>query len=121
MLKLELEMPLLAKADVIVCGGGAAGVAAAIAAARNGADTVLVEKAGYAGGMMTGGLLPSIISMTDRRNMLAGGICREMVDELSSRMGVKADYFWQNINPELLKVLLDEMLVSSEVRVFFGL
>ncbi|MBP5638440.1 MAG: FAD-dependent oxidoreductase [Victivallales bacterium] len=46
---------VLAEADVIVCGGGTAGVVAAIAAARNGARTVLVEGQGSLGGMMTFG------------------------------------------------------------------
>ena len=46
---------ILPEADVVVCGGGTAGVVAAIAAARNGARTVLVEAAGALGGMMTFG------------------------------------------------------------------
>jgi hypothetical protein len=43
------------QADVVVTGGGSAGVVAAIAAARNGADVLLVERHGFLGGMMTGG------------------------------------------------------------------
>ena len=43
--------------DVLVVGGGPSGVAAAISAARNGANTLLVEKDGFLGGMSTAGLL----------------------------------------------------------------
>ncbi len=51
----EVSAEVLPAADVVVAGGGTAGVAAALAAARNGAKTVLVEKAGFLGGMLTGG------------------------------------------------------------------
>jgi len=43
--------------DVVVVGGGPGGIGAAVAAARNGADTVLIERYGYLGGMGTGGLV----------------------------------------------------------------
>ena len=51
------KTPVIAKADVVVCGGGPSGVMAAIAAARNGAKTLLVEKYGFLGGMATAGLV----------------------------------------------------------------
>lgn len=46
-----------AEVDVVVAGGGPAGFAAATAAARNGAKTILVERYGYLGGLATGGLV----------------------------------------------------------------
>ena len=46
----EIDVPLVAECDVLVVGGGSAGSAAAIAAARKGADVVLVEKYGFLGG-----------------------------------------------------------------------
>ena len=49
------EIEVSASADVIVAGGGTAGITAAIAAARNGADVLIVEKNGYLGGLMTAG------------------------------------------------------------------
>ena len=50
-----VETRIVADVDVVVAGGGTAGVVAAIAAARNGASVFLVERRGYLGGMMTGG------------------------------------------------------------------
>ena len=49
--------------DVIVVGGGPAGVCAAIAAARQGAKTLIIEQNGFCGGMATAGMVMSIISI----------------------------------------------------------
>ena len=51
----QLEMEVLPEVDVVVAGGGTAGVAAALAAARGGANVMLVERYGYLGGMITAG------------------------------------------------------------------
>ena len=52
--------PLLGEADLVVLGGGPAGLAAAVAGARRGARTVLVERYGFLGGMGTaGGVAPA--------------------------------------------------------------
>ena len=50
-----VKTEIVAQADILVAGGGTAGAVAAIAAARNGADVLLVERQGFLGGMMTGG------------------------------------------------------------------
>lgn len=52
--------------DVAVCGGGPAGVAAAIASASSGAKTILIERLGRLGGMGTSGLVNQIPLKTDR-------------------------------------------------------
>ena len=51
----ERETPVIAETDVLVCGGGPAGFAAALSAARNGVDAGLVERYGFLGGMGTAG------------------------------------------------------------------
>lgn len=69
--------------DVLVVGGGSAGVGAAIAAARNGAGTILMERFGYLGGLATGGLVLCIMPMSDGTNeQQIAGICQELVDRL---------------------------------------
>ena len=50
------ETNIFAETDVVVVGAGPAGVTAAITAAREGANTLLVERYGHLGGMATGGL-----------------------------------------------------------------
>ena len=53
----ERRTPIRHETEVLVVGGGSAGVAAAVAAARGGAETMLVERLGYLGGLATGGLI----------------------------------------------------------------
>ena len=72
--------------DVVVVGGGPGGIGAAVAAARNGADTVLIERYGYLGGMGTGGLVTIIPCLSDfDGNMQIGGINQEWIDRLDKR------------------------------------
>ena len=59
------ETRVAREADVVVVGGGPGGIGAAVAAARNGADTVLIERYGHLGGMGTGGLITIIPLLTD--------------------------------------------------------
>ncbi len=54
------QTPVYGEVDVVVCGGGVAGVAAAVCAARGGADVLLVERYGYLGGLATGGLVITV-------------------------------------------------------------
>ena len=54
------EVKVFRECDVVVVGGGPGGIGAAVSAARNGADTVLIERYGYLGGMGTGGLVTII-------------------------------------------------------------
>ena len=80
------ETPVLAETDVLVVGGGSAGVAAAVAAAREGADVILVERYGQLGGLATGGLIILLLTLDDGRgNQVVGGLCQELVDRLNAR------------------------------------
>lgn len=77
------ELPVCHQTDVLVVGGGPAGVAAAVAAARNGAKTALIERYGHLGGMATGGLVILIPFLTDGTGQqVLGGLLQEMVDRL---------------------------------------
>lgn len=72
--------------DVVVVGGGPGGIGAAVSAARNGADTVLVERYGYLGGMGTGGLVTFIPCLSDfNGTMQIAGINQEWIERLSLR------------------------------------
>jgi len=101
--------------DVLVCGGGCAGVAAALAAARSGAKTLLVEKAPFAGGIITSVGLPyfdGIANIRDNRIVVRG-----IAIELLSKSGVcKPDARTvEKHNPTIpntfeFKLLLDALL-----------
>lgn len=117
----NIELPILADGEVIVCGGGVAGVAAALVAARSGAKVILIEQMGACGGMSTSGLVPVFIHMSDRKNLVASGICHEIIQEMCNRMGCqKINYIWQHINPEILKSVYDDKLAEAGVKVYLG-
>ncbi len=77
------DIPVYRKCDVLVVGGGPAGTAAAASAARLGADTVLIERYGYLGGMSTGGFVLYIDRQTDwRGKRVIAGFAAELLDRL---------------------------------------
>ncbi len=78
-------------ADVAVVGGGPGGIGAALAAARSGADTVLIERYEHLGGMGTGGLVTIIPNLSDfNGKQQIAGITQEWIDRLNLREA--ADY-----------------------------
>jgi len=78
--------PVAHETEVLVVGGGSAGVAAAVAAARAGAQVLLAERYGYLGGLATGGLILLLLTLDDGRGRQAvGGLCQEVVDRLAAR------------------------------------
>ena len=77
------ETKVFYEADVVVVGGGPGGHSAAVAAARNGAKTVLLERYNHLGGMATGGLVIQITKMSDgTKEQQIGGLCQEWIDRL---------------------------------------
>ena len=66
--------------DVIICGGGVAGIAAALAAARQGARTLLLEKEYALGGLATLGLIVIYLPLDDGEGVqMSGGIAEELL------------------------------------------
>src|SRR5439155_18318 len=83
------RVPVTSRVDVLVVGGGSAGLSAAVAAARNGAEVLLVERFSYIGGLATGGLIILLLTMDDGAGHQAvGGICQEIVDRMDARNAV---------------------------------
>ncbi|MBN1345156.1 MAG: FAD-dependent oxidoreductase [Phycisphaerae bacterium] len=120
----EREIPSRLAVDVLVVGGGPAGIAASLSAARLGASVLLVEQQGCLGGLGTSGLVPGFCPMSDGERVIVGGIGREVVDRLRERGGTGADdgpeqWDWIAFNPESLKVLYDEMVGEAGVGVRF--
>jgi len=113
------ETPVVAEADVAVIGAGTAGFVAALAAARNGARTALIERWGYAGGAAVGGL---VITIPEAAGIW--GIEREFHERLLARGGAICVPLPNGNNHVHLsapdcKILGDEMLREAGVTVYY--
>ncbi|CAN5490361.1 FAD-dependent oxidoreductase [soil metagenome] len=88
-MRYEQEIPVRDVGEVLVVGAGPGGLAAAIASARNGASTTLVERFGYLGGNLTAGLVgPCMTSYSlDGQQQLINGIYEEMVIRMEAQGG----------------------------------
>jgi FAD dependent oxidoreductase len=76
--------PLVASSDVVVVGGGPAGVTAAVAAARTGASVTLVERYGYLGGLASGGMVLVLDDMVNGAEVTVRGLVTEYVERMKS-------------------------------------
>lgn len=109
--------------DVIVCGGGPSGVATALAAARRGARTLLLERYGFCGGMATAALVNPWAGHeytepgTRRKGSLIGGIFKEVCMRLHARGGYGSALSASAFDEELLKHVYDQMLLTAGVTV----
>ena len=140
------EIKVYHEADVVVVGGGPGGHSAAVAAARNGANVVLVERYGHLGGMASGGLVLLIPHMSDgTKEQQIAGLCQEWLDRLAVRNAVvmpkkeelgsddkKVISRWfgyspmfvrqgrvrlsANVDTEILKCVLNDMLEEAGVK-----
>jgi 2-polyprenyl-6-methoxyphenol hydroxylase-like FAD-dependent oxidoreductase len=78
------ETPVVAQTDVLVVGGGPAGLCAAVEAARLGARVVVAERYGHLGGLASGGEVIVLDDMADRRQKTVGGLCDEVIARLEA-------------------------------------
>lgn len=112
----EVEIPVIETVDVIVVGGGVAGFSAAVSAAREGASTILIERYGYLGGMVTGGLVVRLEGFGDGQKQVIRGIGQEMIDRLKQEGGARVSGCDVSVDPELLKCILFRMTGEAGVR-----
>lgn len=111
--KEQLSTPVVDSYDVIVVGGGPAGIGAAVTAGRKGLKTLIIEQYGFFGGMWTAALVNPFFDTENK-----GGLVREMVDELSAQG--KFGAFWGiTYDFEAMKKLLDEKIRAAGVTVLF--
>jgi ribulose 1,5-bisphosphate synthetase/thiazole synthase len=111
------DIPVVADVDVVVAGGGPAGVAAATAAARLGARTLLVERYGHLGGLATGGLVLLMDDLFDRQGQRCiGGILWEAMERLKVIDGLAEERPTRlHADSELLKVVCDDLCSEAGV------
>ncbi|MGD0794681.1 MAG: FAD-dependent oxidoreductase [Dehalococcoidales bacterium] len=110
--------------DVVVVGGGPGGIGSAVAAARNGAKTVLIERYSHLGGMATGGLvniIPNLSDISGKQHVF--GIVQEMIDRLDKRGGASypAKKDWGTTDRKLVDYYLDAGLGWFYVRQDFNI
>ncbi|HML47517.1 MAG TPA: FAD-dependent oxidoreductase, partial [Clostridia bacterium] len=113
--------------DVLVVGGGVSGVCAAVASARNGAKTLLVERYGFCGGTLTNAGVGPMMTFHAGARQVVGGLAQEIVDRLMAR-GASPGHvedttgYCATVTPfdaEQLKQVHDEMLAESGCRVLY--
>lgn len=108
-IRLEEEVAIEHEVDVLVVGGGSAGFGAAITAARNGMDTLLVEQQGCLGGLVTLGLVNFLGSYRE-------GVGKELFERLQAEGAVGG----QICDHEITKFIMEQMVLGSEAEILYG-
>ena len=131
-------LPVTDRFDVAVAGGGIAGIAAALSAARAGAKTVLIENQFILGGLATAGLVTIYLPLCDGNgHQVSFGICEELI-RLSEQYGKdepiptawndpaatveeKAEHRFRNrYHPNVFAIQCEQLLLAAGVEIFYG-
>lgn len=132
----EKRVPVTHGADVVVVGGGTGGAPAAIAAARNGVDVLVVERANCLGGVTTGGLMTRMDvshaywGRVPHEKRVARGLYLELVERCRARGGLIEEYAVKRylagmlsgvevFDPQVLKFVLQQMAEKAGVRLLY--
>jgi len=119
------DVPVRDEVDVLVVGAGLGGVSAAVAAARTGARTLLIERNGFPGGVATAGMCCSVFNCfyTPNHELIVRGNSLEFVDELAKTGGTKSN--WHNHKGHIIfdveqgKLTLIRLLEKAKVNYLF--
>ncbi len=117
------DIPVIAETDVLVIGGGPAGIAAAVSASRAGASTILVERYNHLGGLWTGGLVLPLLSthavdQSRTRRKVIYGIGDEIAQRLKN-MDMAIHEINPIVDPEAAKYVLEVMIRDSGVDMLY--
>lgn len=135
----NLNTKITKSCDVLVCGGGFAGISAALAAARAGKKVILLEKLYMLGGLATAGLVTIYLPLCDGMGkQVSFGIAEELF-HLSISKGYEADYpanwldsndpaqrtnkdprFHVQFNAQLFAILAEQLLLKEGVEILYG-
>lgn len=118
------DIPVVASFDVLVAGGGPAGVAAAICAAREGASVLLVERYAFLGGLWTGGLVLPVLSThgldpNGAWTRCVGGFFSELIGRLFD-MGMAVNRLDPTVDPEAAKYVMEQMIQEAGVEMVYN-
>ena len=134
-----LNTKITESCDVLVCGGGFAGISAALASARQGKKTILLEKEFILGGLGTAGLVTIYLPLCDGMGrQVSFGIAEELL-RLSVSLGAEAQYpenwldsedkslrtqndkrFEVRYNPNIFAILAEQLLLKENVKILYG-
>lgn len=118
---------MIRECDVLVVGGGPAGIAASVAAARLGQKVVLIERYGFLGGWSTIALVAPMMTFHSTERQIVGGIGEELIQRLK-RYDASPGHIPDPIgfaatvtpfHPEYVKIEAEQMLVESGVTIFY--
>ena len=76
------RVPVAATSDLVAVGGGPAGIAAAIAGARNGLSVTLLERYPYLGGLASGGMVLVLDDMCNGAEIAVRGLCADLIERM---------------------------------------
>jgi len=124
------RVPLLAEVDVLVAGGGPAGIAAAACAARYGARTLLIERYGFLGGMGTAGGVTNFAGLYGKRDgdtvQLVHGVADELLERIDRLGGLNAPQDGlqgrirvRSYDIPAYKCAADQLLLNAGVQLLF--
>ena len=102
--------------DVQVCGGGPGGICAAVSAASNGADTMLIERYGYLGGMATAGLVFPFMTRFAGGEQIIDGVFQELIERLDAKGGYGGPDKPAMFDAEAFKQVAYDISLESGVR-----
>lgn len=118
------QIPVVDSADVVIVGGGPAGFAASVAAARQGVSVLVLERQYFLGGLFTGCGVTPIIDMyspkKDGKEQAIKGICEELCNRLEEKHMISWDRIIPKADPEAAKFLMEDMMDQAGVRLLYG-
>jgi hypothetical protein len=117
----QKRIPVRAEVDVLVAGGGTAGFAAAIAAARQGVRTMLIERYGYPGGMFTGGFVWWVDGLRGKHPESGAPVLvvRGILHELEKRVAAAGALRGWIFEPETNKFVMMQMMAEAGVHMLY--
>ncbi len=117
--KFMQSIPVSLRAQVAIIGGGPAGLCAAVAAAEEGADTLLIERYGFLGGMATAGLVNPFMPYYTGGEQIIQGLFQRIIDRLEDAGGWshrQDEWARDAFDPEIMKLVCPQMCEAAGVR-----